>query len=50
MAFEDMDGRPQVAQVIVMDVMVSGAKGDVVGHRWMELDGADVRLGIDRHD
>ncbi len=50
MAFEDMDGRPQVAQVIVVDVMVSSAKGNVVGQRWMEFDGADVRLGIDRHN
>ena len=50
MAFEDAEGFPGVAEVVVVDVVVGGPKGEAVGDLRVELDAADVGLGLDRDD
>ncbi len=45
---EERQGGLGVAQVVVVDAVVGRPVGQVVGARWIELDAADVGLGLQR--
>lgn len=48
-SLENMDRSSQVTQIIVVDMVISSAKRNVVWQSRMELDGTHVGFGIDSH-